>query len=195
VIQVGTLEAAIAYLVQASATSVATIDLSMPGMNGVTSLAGIRIVCPHVRLVVVTASERREDILQALDAGAHGFIPRTYRTTDMLAAFRTILEGRIFVPPNLAEKGARASCNTLRARPSHPGGSPILSPRQRSVMDLLALGRSNKEIARELEMAEGTVKIHVNAIYRTLGARNRVSAVAAVAALGDRLWRAAELRA
>jgi DNA-binding NarL/FixJ family response regulator len=186
VTQVGSLGAAISHLGHCPATCLATIDLSMPGIEGIASLNGIRAVCPNVRLVVITASERREDILQALDAGVHGFIPKTFRIADMLAAFRAVLEGRIFVPPDLADRGLRAVAAKPPAMRAQPGSSPALSPRQRSVMDLLALGRSNKEIARELQLAEGTVKIHVNAIYRTLGARNRVGAVAAMAALGER---------
>ncbi len=188
VIQVGTLHAAITQLGHAPETSLVTIDLSMPEMGAAASMAGIRKVHPDVRLVVISDSERREDILQALDSGAHGFIPKTYTIAEMLAAFRTILEGRIFVPRSLAETSINALSAARAAKPPQPGSSPVLSPRQRSVMDLLALGWSNKEIARDLQMAEGTVKIHVNAIYRTLGARNRVSAVSAMAALGNRYW-------
>ena len=179
VLEAGTLDEALGHLGRESDLAFAAIDLGMPGMAGAASVRAIRRSHPTLRLAVVTASERREDILQALDAGVNGYVPKTLPTAALTAALRAILEGGIFVPPVLAECGVHQGSGT--ASPAPEAEDAGLSPRQRDVMQLIALGKSNKEIARALNLATGTVKVHVNAIYRAVGASNRVTAVAAVA--------------
>jgi DNA-binding NarL/FixJ family response regulator len=160
--------------------SLLTIDLGMPGMDGMVSLHLIREVYPAVRLVVISASERRDDILGALEAGVHGYIPKTLPNLEFEAALRTILEGRIFVPPALAAPTRAARPDLTLANSSAMSGPNDLSQRQRDVFTLLALGISNKQIAQQLRLAEGTVKVHINLLYRRLGARNRIGAIAAM---------------
>lgn len=182
VIEAESLDAAIEQLGQAPNVTLACIDLAMPGMNGTASLLGIREVYPDVCLAVITGSERREDILNALGAGVHGYIPKTLRIVDIAAAIRTILDGKIFVPAELAkklpdmvpQKPAPRQEPDLKARPY------TLSQRQTEVLTLMAEGKSNKQIARDLGLAEGTIKVHVAALFRTLGINNRVSAVSAL---------------
>ena len=183
VIEADSLDDALDHIGRTPDLAFASIDLAMPGMNGEASLLGIREEYPDLRLAVITASERREDILLALDAGVHGYIPKTMRIAEIAAALRTILEGRIFVPPMLATKSLQP---TRRAQAVATPAAPRLnglSPRQKAVLNLISLGKSNKEIAHELSLAEGTVKVHVSALFRTLGAHNRMSAVAAIARL------------
>lgn len=185
VIEAGSLDDAVDLLGRTSNVAFASIDLAMPGMNGEASLLSIREEYPDIRLAVITGSERREDILLALDAGVHGYIPKTLKIAEIAAALRTILEGRIFVPPVLANK-AFPSTRRNQVAPAVPHAPPRLSglsPRQRAVLDLISLGKSNKEIAHELRLAEGTVKVHVSALFRTLGTHNRMGAVAAIARL------------
>ena len=186
VIETSSLDEAIEHLGKTPDIALATIDLRMPGMAGAASLHGIRQVYPDLKLAVVTCSERREDVLLALDAGANGFIPKAFGTAELGSALRLILEGQIFVPASLAT--SQASGVAARKPVAPPAPEPKLnglSPRQKNVLDLMALGKSNKEIARDLHLAEGTVKVHVNALYRALGAHNRVSAVAAMSRLND----------
>lgn len=184
VIEAGSLDAAVEHLGQVPEVVLACIDLAMPGMSGTASLLGIREVYPDVRVAVITGSVRREDILSALGAGVHGYIPKTLRIVDIAAAIRTILEGRIFVPAELATSPeVSPQKTTLRQEPELKSRLYALSPRQTEVLSLMAEGKSNKQIARNLGLAEGTVKVHVAALFRALSINNRVSAVAALAEL------------
>lgn len=182
IIEAASLDEAIDQLGRVPDITFASLDLSMPGMNGAASLLEIREIYPEVRIAVVTASERREDILTALDAGVHGFVPKTLGIQEASKAFRLILSGHIFVPAALAIP-ARKPCSEEGPSPSPDPVAKFagLSPRQKDVLNLMSQGLSNKEIARNLDLAEGTVKVHVNALFRALGAHNRVSVVAALA--------------
>lgn len=182
IIEAASLDAAVEHLGQAPDVTFACIDLAMPGMNGTAGLLAIREVYPNVRVAVITGSERREDILGALGAGVHGYIPKTLRIVEIAAAIRTVLEGGIFVPAALAKKSPGASPQRVMPPPVQESKSKsyVLSPRQTEVLTLMAEGKSNKQIARDLGLAEGTVKVHVAALFRTLGTNNRVSAVSAL---------------
>lgn len=148
----------------------------MPGMHQAAHLSVIREHFPHVRVVVVSASSRRADILAALDAGAHGFIPKGIGVAELAKAIRSVLDGIIYVPPSLAECGPAPAAPPALEHPLDAPPSAVLghlTPRQREVLELLVQSRSNKEIARHLGLGEGTVKIHVAALLRNLGAHNR----------------------
>jgi DNA-binding NarL/FixJ family response regulator len=182
VIEAETVDAGVEKLRHEPRVSLATFDLIMPGMND-TTLSGLRESFPGLRVVVVTSSLRREDILRALSAGVHGYIPKTMRIGDIAAALRSVLDGHLFVPSVLAD-GVEAS---QVLPPSLPQPAPDntgqkgLTARQQEVLRLLAQGRSNKEIARGLNLSEGTVKAHVNSLFRALGVHNRIGAAAALA--------------
>lgn len=181
VFQAGSLDEGIEHLGASDAITFASFDLYMPGMEGATSLHSIREIYPKVHLAVVTASERREDILAALGAGVNGFIPKSLGIVEVRQALRSIIGGQIYVPAALAAANALASpAATAKREPVPFRSNELLSPRQNDVLALMAQGLTNKEIARHLRLAEGTVKVHVNALYRALGAHNRVSAVAAM---------------
>lgn len=157
------------------------LDLRMPGLKGPEEIARLRLLRPGAQVVVLSASDAREDILKALSAGAHGYIVKSQNTDELIDRLRRILSGEIHVPPVLAD---------LPPEPDHDGPtrSPRLAPktlssRQLQVLRGLVEGKSNKEIARALNVAEGTVKIHLTALFRVLGATNRAHA----AALGKRL--------
>jgi len=155
--------------------ALAIIDLRMPGMTGAKDLERIRRQRPDVQIVVVSASESREDILDALEAGVHGYIVKNQHTDQLIAKLRYILSGEIYVPPSLAEQQP-VSDRAQRV-------DKRLSGRQHQVLKGLVEGKSNKEIAKGLNVAEGTVKMHLVALYRVLGATNRAHA----AALGRQL--------
>jgi DNA-binding CsgD family transcriptional regulator len=125
------------------------------------------------------SSDTRTDILASLAAGFHGFISKHQSDTDILAAITDILSGRIYVPSSLASSLAEVGNGARRATlPTLSTGADALklTKRQREVLSLLARGRSNKEIARALEIAEATTKIHMAALLRALGVRNRTEA-------------------
>jgi DNA-binding NarL/FixJ family response regulator len=152
----------------------AIIDLGMPGLPSPDQLATIRTQRPDVRLVVLSASDSREDILAALAAGVHGYIVKSQRTTALIDKLRYVLGGEIYVPPSLADRPSQLTAQQTRQAVS-PG---TLSERRRQVLKGLVDGLSNKEIARKLGISEGTVKMHIAALFRLLGATNRTQVVA-----------------
>lgn len=170
-----TLDQAIEILTNEGAGDLVLVDLRMPGMNGAEALAALRDGFPDAKIAVVSAWEERSEILAALGAGVHGYIPKSLPSTEIAEALRSILEGRIFVPAAIGKR--------------EPGSSPVsfassadaqdkLTLRQKEVLNELLKGQASKEIARTLDIAEGTVKIHLAAIYRALGVRTRAEAIA-----------------
>ena len=140
----------------------------------------------HV-LAAISASTSRRDILQALEAGVHGYIVRSLPVADLVKALSTIFEGGVYVPPCLADflRSRPTSEEQADERPhpqpsAHPNPSiHLLTSRQRDVLDLLVQGKTNKEIALALKLGEGTVKIHMAAIFRYFGVNNRAAAAVA----------------
>lgn len=134
-------------------------------------LAEMHRLRPTVRIAVMSTSRTRTDVLNCLAAGFHGFIDKHQSDDGLLGAITDLLSGRIYVPPWVAQHGdhkpeVQLSINIGQEKLK-------LTRRQGDVLPLLALGMSNKEIARKLNIAEGTIKIHVAALLRALGARNR----------------------
>ncbi|MDX0107122.1 response regulator [Sinorhizobium meliloti] len=187
IIETGSLDEAIERLSEREDVSLALFDLAMPGMQSVASLAAVRDVHPDLKVAVVSASSRRSDILSALTAGINGYVPKGLGATDLAEAVRAILNGSVYVPPSIAGRAPPSEAETPA-----PGGGvqnerhrtiEFLTPRQREVLLLLVQGFSNKEIARKLKLGEGTVKIHMAALFRSLRVRNRQEAAAAGARL------------
>jgi DNA-binding NarL/FixJ family response regulator len=161
------------------------IDLSMPGMAGANSLRALREAHPATKIVVITGWEDRATMLDCLGAGVHGYVPKSFATDQIVKAIEVILGGGVYVPSEIANlNGAEAASHNGAAGKDKPGLPPMVpglarfTKRQLDVLQLLGQGRSTKEIARSLELSEGTVKVHLAAIYRGLNARNRTEAVA-----------------
>lgn len=149
-------------------------DLIMPGTSGPESLAALVEAFPASSIIVMSGSEAKEDVLGCLSAGVDGYIPKSLSVSEMVAAIRQVLSGGTYVPRALARRGVESA---PRAKLT-AAGVDHLTPRQREVLDQLLLGQASKEIARALRLAEGTVKIHLAAIYRALGVRTRAEAIA-----------------
>ncbi len=155
------------------------LDLSLPGLNGLSALPELHGLRPTVPLVILSASEDSVAVRQALDAGAMGYIPKSSSSHEMITALRLVLAGEIYVPPAMLaalETLEMASSPTVPP-PLEEGGVEGLTPRQVEVLRLMAQGLSNKGICRRLNVAEGTVKLHVTAIMRALNTGNRTQAV------------------
>jgi DNA-binding NarL/FixJ family response regulator len=186
VVEAGSLDEAIELLSEREGISIALFDLAMPGMQSAANLRAVRENFPSLRVAVVSGSERRMDILAALQAGVHGYVPKGLGIRELPGALQMIIDGSIYVPPCIAEVPANsdeAVTGTLgnSSRGSVPGAD--LTPRQRQVLELLVQGKSNKEIARALKLGDGTVKIHIAALFRNLGVNSRSAASAAGARL------------
>lgn len=184
VIESGSLDEALEVLGNSDHLDIALFDLAMPGMESSASLGAVRTLFPDTRVVVVSSSRRRDDILTALGTGVHGYIPKGYRVEELTRAIRMIMGGEIYVPPSLAEVSSDVAepVRTEGANPLSVRGV-TLTTRQWDVLRLIVEGRSNKEIARALNLGEGTVKIHLAAVFRNLGVRNRSAAAVSGAAL------------
>jgi DNA-binding NarL/FixJ family response regulator len=188
VVETGSLDAALDQLsTRRGAVTLALFDLAMPGMEGPGSLSAVRECFPSVKVAVVSASTERNKILTALEVGVHGYVPKGIGSAELTRAVGMILDGQIFVPASLAVLDGAGPRPALEVRPAALDGRqprlPDLTPRQRDVLALLVEGRSNKEIARRLQLGEGTVKVHMAALLRSLGVQNR----AAAAVVGARL--------
>jgi DNA-binding NarL/FixJ family response regulator len=157
--------------------SLALIDLGMPGLASPRQLAQIRKRRPDLLVVVISGSDAREDILGALAAGVHGYIVKNQRTDALIHRLRYVLSGEIYVPPSLARQLPELVEQPIRQTNLRPTAE-MLSDRQRQVLEGLVEGLSNKEIARQHSISEGTVKMHIASLFRILGATNRTHAVA-----------------
>lgn len=163
----------------ASAFDLVLAGTDRSGVEQYNFLKATREATPSTRFAIVSASDTRADILAALAAGFHGFISKQQPDAEILAAITYILSGRIYVPTTLTEVGndeVRSSQFDREALPTMEADVLKLTKRQREVLSLLARGLSNKEIARTLEIAEATIKIHMAALLRALKVRNRTEA-------------------
>jgi DNA-binding NarL/FixJ family response regulator len=189
--ETGSLDEALGRLAETpGGISLALFDLSMPGMEGPGTLSAVRECYPDVRVAVVSASQSRQDVLTSLETGVHGYIPKGFGPLELVRALKIIISGDIFVPAFLADMpaagGWHQSGGSRNQATDHTASNEnvaAMSPRQREVLALLVKGYSNKQIASELSLGEGTVKVHVAALLRNLGVSNRAGAAAAGAIL------------
>ena len=153
------------------------LDLSLPDAEGLEGLTRLREVFPWLPVAIVSAHQERQLVLDAITLGAVGYIPKSTSREAMLAALTQILEGQLYLPPNIMRRPApRAFLPPVTATtPSERLAR--LTEKQLMVLGCMAKGMSNKHIARELLIAETTVKTHVSAILRKLNATSRVHAI------------------
>jgi DNA-binding NarL/FixJ family response regulator len=197
VVEAGSFDEAFDCIGRIPDVTVAVFDLAMPGMQGAASLEQVRRCFPGLRVAVVSASASRQDILLALAAGVHGYIPKTMGLEQIARALALVLGGHVFVPPDLTELSSDASTPPPIGECTAGPATKIdeLTSRELEVLRYMAAGKSNKEIARALNLAEGTIKAHVYSLFRTLSVRNRVSAAALLrsSATGTKLNHTAQM--
>ncbi|MFM1991963.1 MAG: hypothetical protein RJA99_4920 [Pseudomonadota bacterium] len=184
------------------------LDLNLRGVSGRRALARLREVLPDAPIVALSGEEDPDLIRRMIEDGASGFIPKASTPGVMIGALRLVLAGGVYLPPAVlrsapsAPKAGDAIGLMPASPPPRPAAAPVpaaepppratatrpalpgLTGRQQDVLMLAVRGRSNKQIAREFGLSEGTVKQHLSAAFRVLGVSNRTEAVYAVAELG-----------
>ena len=160
------------------------LDLALPGIDGFAGLDILRRRYPAMPVAVVSAFDDTPTITRVLNLGASGFIPKAFSGEALLSAVREVLAGNIFRP--ISQAGARLDDATpvppskMSVRPDEIG----LTERQGQVLALMVRGLSNRDIADQLGLSEGTVKIHATAVFKTLGVNSRTQALVAVTRYG-----------
>lgn len=170
-----TAEHAIAQLSNGTRFGLGLVDLNMPGVENRSFLGTLKALQPDNRLVVMSASKSRADILMALRAGAQGFINKGLGISETEVALRQIASGAVYLPPftpQSADVGIVRNADDLKTHASLDS----FTPRQMEVLELLVAGQPNKGIARSLDIHPSTVKFHLSIIFRILGTANRVEA-------------------
>ena len=144
---------------------VTLMDLRLPGLDGIAATKEIRLEFPEARIIALTSFDGDQEIYQALEAGARGYLLKEMVHTDVIHAIRTVHSGKRLMPPEVAE------------RLSEYFPQIALTPREVEVLGLVAKGLANKEIAGQLGAASGTIKMHVQNILGKLEAADRTHAV------------------
>ncbi|HSQ82515.1 MAG TPA: response regulator [Casimicrobiaceae bacterium] len=166
------------------------LDNHLPGVAGIDALPGLKEAAPAARVLMLTVSEDEHDLAAALRAGANGYLLKTMDSEGLAQAIERAAGGESVVSPEMTGKLVnafqQASARPVSLEPpaSDPVTDPLqsLSPRESEILQHIARGASNKEIARALEIAETTVKIHVQHILRKLNLNSRVQAAVYAAA-------------
>lgn len=165
-------------------------DLAMPGAHWLEAIGKMHHELPDTPIIILSAVFDKEIVQKTLDIGAAGYIPKTSSREVIISAVNLVLSGGVYIPAELLRESNQSELDILRSvEKLSENGDPnknakILSPRQIDVLKLIASGKSNKQIAFELGLTEGTVKLHVTAILRLLGVYNRTGAVSAATHLG-----------
>lgn len=157
----------------------ALMDLNMPGMAGVDGVIRFRATFPDIPVVVLSAAEESADIQHLLAEGALGYVSKASPSELILSALRLVLSGGIYVPTHLLPSGTDVVLPDAKLMRQYG-----LTLRQMQVLRELANGLSNKQIAKELQVTEGTVKVHMASIFRVLNVNNRTEALLVAQKMG-----------
>lgn len=179
-VETDNLDNALAIALERDDLDLILLDLNMPGMQGLNGLMSIRNEAPTIPVVIVSAEQDKHIVLQAITYGAVGFITKSTPREQMTAALEQVLQGNVYLPAEIIRAEKSASVRTPRETTISPELLQALTRRQLLVLERMAKGESNKQIAYALEIAETTVKAHVSAILRKLNATNRVQAILSV---------------
>jgi two-component system nitrate/nitrite response regulator NarL len=161
---------------------VVLLDNHLPGVSGVDALQGLREAAPKAKVLMLTVSEDGQTLATALQRGASGYLLKTVDSDVLAVAIRRAAQGQSTISPEMTDhlvnayQAIRHPAQTAAAPPAEVDPAQSLSPRERQILAEIARGASNKEIARTLDIAEATVKIHVQHILRKLNLSSRVQA-------------------
>lgn len=190
--EAGDVGEALRCLAQAPQPDVILLDNHLPGVRGVDAIPALKDAAPGTRILMLTVSENEHDLAAALRSGADGYLLKTVESDQLADTIVKVLDGESVISPEMLTK----LVSVFRTRPAGSAPAPLeppradgpspdlLSPREREILLLIARGDSNKLIARALDIAETTVKIHVQHILRKLGLSSRVQAAVFATAHG-----------
>lgn len=165
-------------------------DLAMPGASWLNALQKIHDLMPETPIIILSAVFDPEIVHKTIELGAAGYIPKTSPNAKIIGAVQLVLSGGIYIPSELLKETRRDEFDILKQVEDLPdeedrvANSKILTPRQIDVISLISKGLANKQIAYELGLTEGTVKLHVTAILKLLNVSNRTAAVMEAGRLG-----------
>ena len=165
-------------------------DLAMPGAQWLDALQKIHQSLPETPVIILSAVFDKEIVQKTIDLGAAGYIPKTSSNAVIISAVNLVLSGGVYIPAELLQDTLQNDFNMLKEIENIPENKElsekvkILTPRQIDVLRLIAKGKSNKQIAFDLGLSEGTVKLHITAILKLLNVYNRTGAVVAATHLG-----------
>lgn len=183
ILEAGTLDELTETLDKNKDIDLVLLDLTMPGVQGLSGLLLLRAQSPEIPVVIVSASEEPSTIRRALEFGASGYVPKSLPVDDIRKAIRHILDGGVWSPPDIPLDGPTDSeARDLAQRLS------TLTPQQVRVLMMLGEGLLNKQIAYKLSVSEATIKAHVSAILQKLGVDSRTQAVIAIGKIGSADW-------
>lgn len=163
---------------------VTLMDLRMPRLGGVEATRQIRSSDPDLRILVLTTFDDDEEVFEALRAGAAGYLLKDAGRERLIEAIQAVARGDSFLQPSIAAKVVAEFARLRRPDPDLGSLTERLSERELEVLRQLALGRSNKEIAAALDLAEGTVKNHMSSILGKMGVMDRTQAALKARDLG-----------
>src|SRR5574344_1365045 len=159
-------------------------DLAMPGANWLEAIGKIHTICPETPIIIISAVFDKEILQKTYDLGVSGYVSKSFPNSIIIGAINLVMAGGMYIPPELLQasmKTAPSSIAELIKNFEEPKkvvcDEKILTPRQMDVLKCLDKGLSNKQIAYELGLSEGTVKIHITLLMRALEVTNRISAV------------------
>ncbi|WP_120995546.1 response regulator transcription factor [Stutzerimonas urumqiensis] len=178
VMETADLDSALALTQEHDDLDLILLDLNMPGMHGLNGLINLRNEAPTIPVVIVSAEQDKQVVLQAITYGAVGFITKSSPRAQMTEAIEQILNGNVYLPSDIIRT---QKSSPRRAHHDEPAIAPellqALTRKQLLVLERMTKGESNKQIAYNLDIAETTVKAHVSAILRKLNVHNRVQAI------------------
>lgn len=178
VMETADLDSALALTQEHDDLDLILLDLNMPGMHGLNGLITLRNEAPTTPVVIVSAEQEKQIVLQAITYGAVGFITKSSPRSQMIEAIEQILNGNVYLPPDIIRAQKSGTSRRLNDAPSFPPEMlQALTRKQLLVLERMTKGESNKQIAYTLDIAETTVKAHVSAILRKLNVHNRVQAI------------------
>ena len=167
--------------------SLIILDLYFPDMPGLEGLTLLRRHCPDVPIVMISGIADHREMMDALDRGAAGFIPKDLPSRTIVKALELVLAGEQYVPSRILSYASLLARDAgHRWKMAHAAGSQLneLTVRQHEVLSLLFEGKSNKEIARQIGFKEVTAAFHLRGVFKKLGASNRTQAVTTAIRLG-----------